>query len=105
MIVINYGANDASAPAEEYIKAYSGFLSLVREINPSAKIVVLSAFMGVYPKELGEMVEKYNSEQNDDVLFIDSAGWIPKEPVHPLRDGHRVIAEHLSKILKEKLDI
>lgn len=105
VIVINYGANDASAPVEEYIKAYSEFLPLVREINPTAKIVVLSAFRGVHPKEVGEMVEKYNSEHNDDVLFIDSAGWVPKEPVHPLREGHRVISEHLSKILKEKLDI
>lgn len=105
ILVINYGANDARYTMEEYIKAYSEFLPLAREINPTAKIVVMSAFMGVHPEEVGKMVEKYNSDYNDDVLFVDSTGWIPRNPVHPPREGHRVISEHLSAILKEKLEI
>ena len=105
ILVINYGANDARYIMEEYIKAYSEFLPLAREINPTAKIVVMSAFMGVHPEEVGKMVEKYNSDYNDDVLFVDSTGWIPRNPVHPPREGHRVISEHLSAILKEKLEI
>ena len=77
----------------------------MRELNPSAKIVVMSAFMGVHPKEVGEMVEKYNKESGDDVLFVDSAGWIPRNPVHPPREGHQIVADHLSAILKKELDI
>ena len=103
IIVINYGANDFKPSAEEYVAEYEKFLGIVREMNPSAKIVVLSAFLGRHPQELEAVVKKYNREKDDDVLFIDSAGWVPREPIHPTREGHRAIAEQLAKILKEKL--
>ena len=38
------------------------------------------------------------------IIFINSTGWVPLEPLHPLRDGHRIIAENLVPILKEKLE-
>ncbi len=101
IIVINHGANDRRNGAEMYIREYEKFLHLVREINPNSKIVVLSAFCGVFPKELGEMVERFNKENNDDVKFINSTGWIPAEPLHPLRDGHKIVAEHLTEELKK----
>ena len=55
----------------------------------------------MFPKELGEMVERFNKENNDDVKFINSTGWIPAEPLHPLRDGHKIVAEHLTEELKK----
>ena len=61
---------------------------------------VLSAFYGVYPEALKALVEKYNSENGDSIKFIDTKGWIPKEPLHPLRDGHRIVAENLTRELK-----
>lgn len=103
IIVINHGANDAWGSCEAYIAQYEKLLHIVREINPSSTIVVLSAFYGVYPKELSELVERFNKENNDDVKFIDSTGWIPKEPLHPLRDGHKIVAEHLTEELKKIL--
>lgn len=101
IIVINHGANDARNTSEEYTSEYTELLRLVRKINPNAKIVVLTAFCGVYPNELRAAVDKFNTENNDNVYFIDTAGWIPKEPLHPLRDGHRIVSEKLTAELKK----
>lgn len=105
-ILINHGANDASIPAEEYLTGYERFLHLVREKNPSAKIIVMCAFCGAFAKELGEMVEAYNRTNGTDIFYVDSSNWVPKEqPLHPWRSGHRIVAENLSKLLKEKYDL
>lgn len=103
LIVINHGANDRGNGVEKYIAEYKPLLALVRERNPESKLVVLSAFCGVFPQELKAMVEEFNKENNDNVYFIDSAGWIPAEPLHPLRDGHKIVAEHLTEELKKIL--
>lgn len=103
LIVINHGANDSWRPADIYISEYWEFLKLVRKMNPDAKIVVLSAFMVVHPAELGQMVMDFNEEFRDNIYFIDSAGWVPREPIHPLREGHIRIAEFLSEELKNIL--
>lgn len=100
IIVINHGANDAWGTEEAYISEYKNLLDVVRKVNPESKIVVLSAFYGVYPEALKALVEKYNSENGDSIKFIDTKGWIPKEPLHPLRDGHRIVAENLTRELK-----
>lgn len=98
-IVINHGANDMGSTAENYTCEYYELLRIIRKINPSSKIVCLSAFYGVYPRELGEVINKFNYEFKDSVEFIDTTGWIPKEPLHPMRDGHIIIAQKLSEIL------
>lgn len=103
IIVINHGANDRGASAEKYTSLYEEFLKLVREINPESKIVVLSAFCGAYTDALKSMVESFNAETGDNIYFIDSTGWIPLEPLHPLRDGHKVVAKHLTEALKKLL--
>ena len=100
IIVINHGANDAWGTEEAYISEYKNLLDVVRKVNPESKIVVLSAFYGVYPEALKALVEKYNLENGDSIKFIDTKGWIPKEPLHPLRDGHRIVAENLTRELK-----
>ena len=99
-IIINHGANDKNSPEDEYIKGYERLLNIVRENNPNAKIISLSAFCGAHAKALGELIKKYNKEKNEEVLFIDSTGWIPVEPAHPHRDGHELVASKLSEILK-----
>lgn len=103
VIVINHGANDKGKPVELYLTEYRNLLEIVRKINPDAKMVVLSAFCGVYPAELGGMVKAFNEETGDSVYFIDSTGWIPEEPLHPLRDGHQIVANHLTAKLREIL--
>lgn len=102
-ILINHGANDRGASAEEYLKSYGELLDVIRKINPRSRLIALSAFCGAFHKELGEFICKYNKENFCDILFIDSSGWIPEEPLHPDRNGHKIIAERLTEILKSKL--
>ena len=102
-ILINHGANDRRAEEAVYIAEYEHLLDVVIKENPRSKIIVLSAFCEVYPKALGALVERYNKAHQTDILFIDSTGWVPKEPLHPLRDGHRILADHLTARLKELL--
>ena len=102
-ILINHGANDQNAPVKDYIAGYRALLDHIIGENPNSKIIVLSAFCGAHHKELGELIAAYNRENGTAVHFIDSTGWVPKDPLHPLRAGHRVIAEHLTQQLQEIL--
>lgn len=104
VVVINHGANDQLASAQEYVCGYREFLDLVRSRNPAAKIVVLSPFCGAFHTELGRMVQQYNVENTENVIYIDTFGWIPEEPLHPAREGHKVVADKLIKKLKEVLE-
>ena len=103
IIVINHGANDRGAKEEDYLTGYWEFLELVRKRNPASKIVVLSAFCGAFHEALGEMVKRFNKQKGEAVTYIDSYGWIPEEPLHPLRDGHFEVARHLIPELKKLL--
>ena len=103
VIVVNLGANDRIFPEERYISEYRNLLSVIRKHNPKAKLVVLSAFCGVYPDALRRMVEAFNTETQGSVFFIDSTDWVPPEPLHPERDAHRLIAERLAKALRNLL--
>ncbi len=101
VIVINHGANDRGGSAEKYTREYARLLDVVRRRNPDATVVALSAFCGAYHEELGKMIEQYNAANGCKVHFIDSTGWIPLEPLHPLRDGHRKVAQHFIPLLRE----
>ena len=104
-ILINHGANDRGASAQEYTQKYSALLDIVREKNPSSKIICVSAFCGCYPAELGAMIKKYNEENGTDILYVDATGFVPLEPLHPLRDGHRIISQKLTQILRKELEL
>lgn len=99
-IVINHGANDRGAPAEEYLQRYGEFLDLVRSMRPEAVIVCLGAFCGAFDRELGEFIAE-RKKTDAKLHFVSSKGWVPLEPLHPLRGGHQTIADHLVPILKE----
>ncbi len=104
VIMINHGANDRSRSAEEYTEKYGELLDVIRRMNPRAKIVSLSAFCGAHHEALREFIAKYNTKNGADVSFIDSTDWIPVEPIHPLRDGHKTVSDHLTPLLKEIVD-
>ena len=103
VIVINHGANDRPKPAEEYVARYEELLDVIRLHNPTARIVSLSAFCGAHHEALGALIAEYNKKNGTDILFVDSTGWIPEEPLHPMRDGHQTVAEHLVPILQKWL--
>lgn len=105
VVVINHGANDKNwkRTAEEYVGAYTHLLDTVRAHHPDAQIVVLSAFCEFLPQALAEGIDAYNRANNDNVRFVDSAGWVAPTPLHPLYDGHKAIAEQLTAALKNIL--
>lgn len=98
-IVINHGANDRGR--SEYLPEYGGVIELLRKRNPASKIIVLSPFFGGFDDILPGFIENYNRKTGDSVVYISSRGWIPAEPLHPLRDGHKIIAGKLTEILRE----
>ena len=51
------------------------------------------------------MLAEYNAEHGDDIVFVDATLWVPLEPLHPLRDGHRIIADKLVPVLKKELGL
>lgn len=101
IIVINHGANDRRATAENYIAGYRDLLDEVVKLNETAQIVVLSSFSKIHVSQLKSFVIDYNHEHQMKIKFIDSSDWIPVEPLHPLREGHRIISEHLVEELKK----
>ena len=104
-ILINHGTNDRRVTDEVFATEYTAFLKQVRTAHPTSRIIVLSPFGGAFHLVVGEVVEQFNAREQDDVFYIDSYGWISPEPLHPLRDGHRIVAEHLIPILKEKYSL
>ena len=97
-VVINHGANDRGTTAEEYIQRYEELIALIRNTNPKAQIVCLGAFCGAFDGDIGKMVSRLNDPM---VNFVSTKGWLPLEPLHPLRDGHRIAADNLTPILKQ----
>ncbi len=104
IIMINHGANDRGTTAEEYISRYAEFIDQLRENTPDAIIVCLTAFCGGFDSDVVEFVEKYNQTHEKPIHCISSKDWVPLEPLHPPREGHRVIADHLIPLLKDILD-
>ncbi len=100
-IMINHGANDRGAEVGQYLSCYEQLLDVIRAHNPHAVVIALSAFCGAHHEALGEMIAAYNQKHACHVRFIDSNGWVPLSPLHPLRQGHRTIAEHLIPLVGE----
>lgn len=104
VILINHGANDRGTTAEEYIMRYGELIDQLRANTPDAIIVCLTAFCGGFDSDVVAFVEKYNQTHEKPIHCISSKGWVPLEPLHPLRAGHRVIADHLIPQLKEIIE-
>lgn len=104
-IVINHGTNDSSSTVQEYITCYIDFLEMIKSRHPKAQIIVLSPFCGVFHEALGDMTDEYNRKNKTQILFVDTAGWIPLEPLHPHRDGHQAVAKRLTLVLKQTLGL
>lgn len=104
-ILINHGANDHGAGVERYINGYRELLDVIRRLRPTSKIISTCCFRGHYKAELEAFIAQYNAENGCDILYVDASAWVPYDPIHPLRDGHRIIAENLIPILREKLGL
>ena len=47
------------------------------------------------------MIADYNRAHGTSVVAVDGSGWIPPQPLHPTRGGHRTVAKNLIPILKD----
>ncbi|MBE6614815.1 MAG: hypothetical protein E7631_05885 [Ruminococcaceae bacterium] len=104
-VVINHGTNDINASAYTFKQAYQSLLLLVRQRNPNAHIIALTPFNGTLAEEIRSAVENFNNEWDDSVFYINSTGWIPPSPIHPKREGHRIVSRYLSDILRRKFNL
>lgn len=101
VVMINHGANDQGKPVQLYLDQYTKLLDTVIAHQPEAKIIVVSAFCGAFHAELGDHVKAYNEKNGTDIKYVDTFGWIPLDPLHPLRDGHKTVSKNLASIIKE----
>ena len=100
VILVNHGANDRRN-RDQYPKCYADLLDVIRKHNPESKIVCLSPFAGWMDDLLPEIIKNYNETRGTAIPLILSTGWIPEAPLHPLRDGHKIVAAHLTEELRK----
>lgn len=101
-IVINIGTNDRKYDKEDFKKGYTEFLNVVRTRNKNSTIIALTPFSGCLAAEIKYCTEVHNNKYQDNILYLDTTGLISPEPLHPDRNGHRIISEHLIAFIKEK---
>lgn len=99
-ILINHGANDRYDSAWNYMREYYKLLKIIRKINPHSQIICAGMYYGLYLDDLRELIGEFNREYHGRVVYIDTKAWIPPDPLHPLREGHRRIAERLVQQLR-----
>lgn len=77
-ILINYGTNDHHwKQAEEYAASYGRLLEHIVSVHPDSKIIVLTGFSDVFPRETESLVDEFNRTHGTDIFFIDSTGCSP----------------------------
>ena len=94
-ILINHGANDRFSTTESYCEGYLELLDVITEAHPESKIIVLAPFCGAHEDALELLVSNYNARKNKQIACIRTTNWIPREPLHPDREGHREISRRL----------
>lgn len=111
IICINLGTNDVSTRNYDigcFGRAYSAFLDRIRGYYPQAKIVLLSGPM-LHGRELDDVTETLDrlAEGREGVYRLDftpedgSQGYGADR--HPSAGRHRVMAEELTKFLKDSV--
>ena len=94
-ILINHGANDRFSTTEAFCEGYRELLDVVTHHNPDSIIIVLAPFCGAHEDALEMLVSNYNARKHTNIAFIRTTNWIPKEPLHPDREGHREVSRRL----------
>ena len=100
-ILINHGANDRFSSTESYCDGYLELLDVITGTHPDSKIIVLAPFCGAHEDALEMLVSNYNARKQMDIAFIRTTNWIPEEPLHPDRSGHREVCRRLVEELKK----
>lgn len=101
LVVVNHGTNDACHPPEVFQTGYGRLLDTIRRVHPGATIVCLSPFCGVFEEEIAECVAQRRDSGDQRIHFLSTRGWLPQEPIHPLRSGHQIAATYLTPLLEK----
>ena len=103
VVVINHGTNDRGSDPAHFVREYRRLLDAVRRKNPHSVLVLLSPFCGAFASELQALAADYGRSSGGVVHYVDTAGWLPPEPIHPGREGHSIAAQHLISRMREIL--
>ncbi len=104
-VFINHGSNDAWVDSVTFTAGYVALLDAIVTAHPRAQIIAMSPFVGAHEKDIEKLVAEYNERHGKNILFVNGSHWLPKEPLHPLRDGHRLAADKLAEVLRENLSL
>ena len=100
-ILINHGANDRFSTTEAFCEGYQELLDVVTKHNPDSRIIAVAPFCGAHEDALGILVSNYNACKHTSIAFVRTTNWIPREPLHPDRQGHREISRRLVEQLRK----
>ena len=101
-VIINHGTNDFAAPKDEFLMRYKEYVQLIHSRAPGAQIVILTPFNGAHWDDLHEF---YTDCGLSCVHFISTKSWLPKEPLHPVRQSHRLAGELLAEAMKKEFGL
>lgn len=104
-VFINHGTNDWGADSLAFTEGYVRLLDVILTAHPKTQVIAMSPFCGAHEEDLEKLVAEYNERHQQHILFVNGAHWLPVEPIHPGREGHRLAAEKLTAILREKLGL
>lgn len=99
-VIINYGANDRTYGSDAFCAGYMELLDVVTKQHPQAAITVVQPFCGAFAEELQAVVQNFRAKYTQPIELILTEGWVPPEPLHPDRDGHRKVAEQLISLFR-----
>lgn len=105
-VLINHGTNDSWGDCpQRYTACYTQLLDTIYARHPHTQVIALVPFCGACRQQLLALIPTYNQEHNKAIFLIDTEGWLPLEPIHPLREGHELAANRLAAILKERFKL
>lgn len=104
-VFINHGTNDGKADTVTFTAGYVALLDAILTAHPKTQVIAMSPFRGTHEEDIENLVAEYNERHNQHILFVNGSHWLPKEPVHPGREGHRIAADKLAEVLKDKLGL
>lgn len=100
-VLINHTSNDQSWTAEEVEESYLELIRVIAATHPDAKIFAMTPFLGCFDESIRRAVERFAAESRNEIHHISTKGWIPREPTHPNREGHRTASKRLTEVLSE----
>jgi lysophospholipase L1-like esterase len=103
-VVINLGANDGKAKANDFADEYVAYLAAVRDAYPLAHVFCMRPFNGAHASDIKNAVQRISATGDQKVHYVDTTDWIDAKSdttdgLHPNVEGHRRAAERLASAI------